>query len=647
MQKPAESVAAKTGYAFLFVVVVPLFLGFWAFFTAPEIRVPVPAFAGLGYAIGILGIGLMLMGTAALWNHGHGLPMNAFPPPDFVTVSVYRYLSHPIYVGFCLTVAGVSIIERSASGFWLVTPVTVLSCLALVYGFESHDLASRFGLDRAKPLIRLPAADSSKPTRWDRLSIYVMVFIPWMVAYELAVMVGPNSQAWSAALPWEYNPPIVEWTELFYASAYLWVALAPVFAGKRKILREFAVSGLLATALGMFLFFLFPMVIPERFFEPRTIFGQLLKWEQSYDTPAASFPAFHFIWALLTARLFTQSLPKYRWVWIAWTAAIAVSCITVGAHVLADLAASSVAVLLVWNRKKLGTGLLQATERLCNSWKEWRFGSIRIISHGGYAGLGALFGVFIVIALLPDSGSIALLTVNLGGLLGGALLAQGLEGSSKLLRPFGYFGSILGAVLALIVLSRAGFADGWMLCAAFATAAPVIQAFGRLRCLVQGCCHGYKADLPSRGIRYRHPSSRVTRLADMAGIPLYPTPLYSILWNLLVFLVLGRLWFLGCSASIIAGLYFILIGLGRFVEESYRGEPQTLIVRKLRIYQWFSIGFLVAGAILTCLPSPPVPGLLGWNWNQLPVAAVCGAAAWVAMGVDFPASNRRFARLSG
>ena len=40
------------------------------------------------------------------------------------------------------------------------------------------------------------------------------------------------------------------------------------------------------------------------------------------------------------------------------------------------------------------------------------------------------------------------------------------------------------------------------------------------------------------------------------------------------------------SFSLIVGLYFILSGLGRFVEEAYRGEVQTKIVGGggMRIY---------------------------------------------------------------
>jgi hypothetical protein len=647
MNTTSKSNAAKVGYAFLFVIVVPIFLILWAHFTASQISLPVTIPISLGYFAAAAGCGLMALGALALWKHGKGLPMNLCPPPVYVAVSVYRYLPHPIYLGFCLTVAGLSVSLRSTSGLWLVSPIVSLACAAIVLGYENHDLTERFGPDRVRPLIRLPLADNLNPTPWDRLSIYLLVLIPWVILYEVAVLIGPPANAWSAAFPMESDWPVVEWTEIFYASTYLWVLLAPLVARQRGALREFAVSGLILTALGLSLFFLLPIVVSARHFEPQTILGRLLSWEQAHDTSGAAFPAFHLIWTMLTARLFIQSIPRLRFVWYTWAIAIGISCLTTGAHVIADLLASILMVLLVWNRNWIWGSVLRTTEHLSNSWQQWRLGSIRIINHGVYAGLGAFVGTMTVAVLLPDIGPIPLLVMNFGGLLGGALMAQALEGSSRLLRPFGYFGSVIGAVVALMVLSAVVSIDGWFLCAAFTVGAPMIQAFGRLRCLVQGCCHGRKVGPHAHGIKYRHPSTRVTHLAGMTDIPIYPTQLYSIIWNLIIFLILTRLWTLTLSASIIAGLYFVLIGLGRFVEESYRGEPQTPIIAGLRIYQWFSIGFVVAGVTLSCIPTPGVPVSGGWNWSPVPVALVCGLAAWAAMGVDFPESNRRFARLSG
>jgi prolipoprotein diacylglyceryltransferase len=186
--------------------------------------------------------------------------------------------------------------------------------------------------------------------------------------------------------------------------------------------------------------------------------------------------------------------------------------------------------------------------------------------------------------------------------------------------------------------------DPWRLLAAMAVGGCVTQAFGRLRCLVQGCCHG-RATTAEWGIRYRHPRSRVLRLSGLGHRPLHPTPLYSILWTLTVCAVLVRAWTLAAPLPFIAGLYLILIGLGRFVEEHYRGEPQTAWVAGLRLYQWLAIVFVVSGAVITALAGAPAPrpqSLVAGAW---PVLALLGAATYVAFGVDFPRSGRRFSRL--
>src|SRR5664280_1762748 len=70
--------------------------------------------------------------------------------------------------------------------------------------------------------------------------------------------------------------------------------------------------------------------------------------------------------------------------------------------------------------------------------------------------------------------------------------------------------------------------DLFILLASFAMSAPSIQATGRLRCLVQGCCHGRPAD-ENIGICFTHPNSRVNKISGMAGVPLHPTQLYSCL----------------------------------------------------------------------------------------------------------------------
>lgn len=98
----------------------------------------------------------------------------------------------------------------------------------------------------------------------------------------------------------------------------------------------------------------------------------------------------------------------------------------------------------------------------------------------------------------------------------------------------------------------------------------------------------------------------------------------------------------------ISGAYLILAGLARFAEEAYCGEPQTIMLAGLPIYQHRALASVLTGVGFTMLVGPPAPtpsslaapGLLA-------AAAVIGLVYWFAMGVDFPESGRRFARLSG
>ena len=140
--------------------------------------------------------------------------------------------------------------------------------------------------------------------------------------------------------------------------------------------------------------------------------------------------------------------------------------------------------------------------------------------------------------------------------------------------------------------------------------------------------------------------SRVSRLTSLRGKSIYPTPLYSILTNVVIGLLLARLWLLGCGLSMIVGLYLIMSGLARFVEEIYRGEPQTPIRARLSIYQWLAIASVLIGILVTTIgntPSAPAPQLTRLS---VVLAFAFGLFALFALGVDFPNSNRRFARLA-
>jgi len=637
-------VVGKFLYGLTFVVILPLLLFEWARLTEDVVHVPVAGSFSLGVAAALIGFAAMMAGVITLSRLGGGPPMNAYPPPRYVTRGIYRLLPHPIYVGFSLACIGISMVCRSSSGLWLVSPIVALGCTALVQGFEKHDLVKRFGSPLPGTLLSLPSDEPRAPLVRERLAVYLLVFLPWLVLYESVVALGISPDAMIAYLPFEKNLPVYEWTEIFYGSTYLFVFLVPLVASSARDLREFAVAGIAATVLVTLLFLVIPIVSPPREFAPQSIFGSILLMERALDASVAAFPSFHVVWALLAAHLYSRAIPSARMLWWSLALLISASCITTGMHAMVDVLAGVLVVPLVLHISALWEKLRSLAERIANSWKEWQTGGMRIINHGMYAAAGTSIGLFIIGTLLGPGSVCPTLIIAFSSLITSALWAQFIEGSPGLLRPYGFYGGVIGVVLGSLIARLFG-GDIWQLLGAYAVAGPVIQSAGRLRCLVQGCCHGREASR-NIGIQYTHPRSRVFRLTTLNNVPIHPTPLYSILWNVFTGLILVRLWSLHASVTLVAGLYLILNGLGRFVEEAYRGEPQTPILGRLRLYQWIAIASVVSGGVLTTVSTSSAVPDWQFSWTAVGAAAGFGFVTWFAVGVDFPNSNKRFARLA-
>lgn len=295
---------------------------------------------------------------------------------------------------------------------------------------------------------------------------------------------------------------------------------------------------------------------------------------------------------------------------------------------------------------RLWRGVLDGAQRLANSWAARHVGGVRIINHALWSGLAGGVGAALVVLVAGarHTGLVAVLMVAGAG--GAALAGQVLVGTTgRLSRPFGYFGGLVGIALV------GGFAslivpDAAVALAAFALVAPVTQAIGRLRCLVQGCCHGAPAPAAS-GIVVTNPHSRVAA-AGLAGRPIYPTQLYSILGNLALAPALAALWWAHAPLALVMGGYLVGAGATRFVEEAYRGEPRTAVWRGLRSYQWFALAMVIAGLGVLLVPTPPCPDRSPGDWPwALGIGAVFLVFCGAALSVDRPGSSARFSRLSG
>ena len=101
-------------------------------------------------------------------------------------------------------------------------------------------------------------------------------------------------------------------------------------------------------------------------------------------------------------------------------------------------------------------------------------------------------------------------------------------------------------------------------------------------------------------------------------------------------------------AELITGLYFILAGCARFIEEAYRGEIQTAKIGGLSFYQWLAIISVIAGILATTFPaSRELTSTWSFKWHTLLTSFITVISWAFAMGMDFPYSKLRFSRLTG
>ncbi|CAF3645336.1 unnamed protein product [Rotaria socialis] len=642
--KPTMSFIGKILYGSLFTILIPLVLMFWSKQTEKYIHLPMPTNSIVAILLSLFGVVLMISAMLELWIKGNGLPMNAYPPPKLVTTGVYRIFTHPIYIGSSLLSIGISMCFQSKSGFWLISPIFTLAWLALVHGYENEELKKRFPECTWNPLLNIPENVKMKRQLKDIVSVYCFVLIPWLILYQTIIFIGTPVNSISTYLTFENNLPIIEWTELFYLSAYPYVIFLPCVLQTKQQIRSFIFAGLMNISIGIYLQVIFPFVAVPREFSPTTIIGEILLHERDLDGPVGALPSFHVSWAFLSGYYYTWSFPKYNFIFYIISILISASCVTTGMHSILDVIAGFILFIICIKRETLWIYIRNYFEILANSWSCFRIGKIRVISHSFYAFITTFTGTFLLCSLVAHTYTIVL--VSTSSLIGAGIWGQYIEKSSGLSRPFGYFGCIMGGAIGSILASWLFSIPLISILSAYALASPWIQGLGRFRCVIQGCCHGRPTN-KFIGILVTNPRSRVCSLSDLKDIYVHVTAGYSMLANLVIGMFLWRLWYSDVALTLILSLYFILIGLSRFVEEAYRGEVQTPIYYKLKIYQWTSIVFVVIGIIISILPFDDGVSLkLIWNCEYLVPCILFGLFTAFVTGMDFPESNSRFSRLS-
>lgn len=341
----------------IYVLLLPLFLVLWSWaardLIAPPVRFPAP----VGAVFGAVGLGLALAGIQALLAHGLGLPPYIASPANYVDQWIYKIVPHPIYAGVALMSGGVSIMLHSSSGLWLVTPMITLAFAALVLGQERRELLARYG-GLAPIRYVIPPPGLLPPRGRSRIFAYTCMLLPWMFLYEAVVMLGEPPDVIRTHFLFENSFPVIEWTELIYATPYVITCLLPLLVKTRDQLRLFMLRGFTTMAVVYPLYLAVPLISPHRAFIPSTAMGKLLMAERKLDGSGAAFPSYHVLWALISADVMIAVWPRWRWLWRIWPVMVGISCLTTGSHGIADVMAAFGGYWLIkklppsWARRK-------------------------------------------------------------------------------------------------------------------------------------------------------------------------------------------------------------------------------------------------------------------------------------------------------
>lgn len=154
-----------------------------------------------------------------------------------------------------------------------------------------------------------------------------------------------------------------------------------------------------------------------------------------------------------------------------------------------------------------------------------------------------------------------------------------------------YYGGLIGASVAGIGYMLWKQLPVWKIADIVAPSIALGSVFGRIGCLLNGCCYGRTCDLPWA---IRFPSGHETH-----GLPVHPTEIYDALLNLLLYLGLAWLFRRRKFDGQVFALYLIGYAICRSIVESFRGDyPVDHIHAGLFTpAQLLSVPILIAGIV--------------------------------------------------
>lgn len=168
-----------------------------------------------------------------------------------------------------------------------------------------------------------------------------------------------------------------------------------------------------------------------------------------------------------------------------------------------------------------------------------------------------------------------------------------------------YYGGLVGASLGCIVYARVKKLPLWRLADIIAPSIALGYVFGRIGCLMNGCCYGRACSLPWA---IQFPPGHETHPAGAPATPVHPTQVYDALLNLGLYAGLAWLHRRKKYDGQVFATYLVGYAVLRSFVEVFRGDyPQYYLGGWATPAHLVSIAILVGGlALFLLLPRPAV-----------------------------------------
>jgi len=158
-----------------------------------------------------------------------------------------------------------------------------------------------------------------------------------------------------------------------------------------------------------------------------------------------------------------------------------------------------------------------------------------------------------------------------------------------------YYGGLAGASLACIIYARVQKLPLWKVADIFAPSIALGYVFGRIGCLMNGCCFGHQCSLPWAITFPPHQNGS----GPAAGVPLHPTQIYDSLLNLALYSALAWLYRRKKFDGQVFAAYLMCYAVTRSIVEAFRGDYSDAHRHGgLTPAHLVSIGIFVTGAAL-------------------------------------------------